>query len=614
MTTVTTNLGLTEPDYNSSSWNVPLNSNFSTLDAVAGNSNGATVTGLSSPQTLTLTQIQSLVINFSGVLTASFTYNFPSTVGGQWLVRNTCTGNFPFILGYNSSSVTIPSDGNYYFIAIDSASSTQTIAIVPTATAQTYSGNPNGSIAGVAGTATNPASIIWDSEENMLWICTATGNASNAVWSVVGGQTQFGVLTPSSISGRQDNYNPSGISASTALRLSSSAAASISGLTTNISAAVMGANNSGRYLIAENVGTYNITLLDQNSNSTAANRFLIGFNYVLAPGQSAAFWYDATTLAWRLVGSPYSAPFTPPGLRLTISSGQPVMTSDVAGAGTIYYTPYLNGYINLPNGKGAWYTAATSEISLALSGNTLPSTAYDVFVWNNAGTISLVISAWSTTTTRANNLVRDAVAGVYVNPVAITSGPAIGLGVYVGSFCTNASNQLDFVANPAATSGGGNARVGIWNYYNRVALEAKSADNNTWYSSSTSSWIPADIGVLSGLNNRVSVFCGLQLDRCRVNAMEPPLFGYNGTVFMTGIGVNSISANSGNSSFMQQTGNAGITGSNTSYYSSISGLGLNYYQLLEFRTPSAGVQINATGSGGGNDFQSNAYISYSGMY
>src|SRR5215831_16727013 len=53
-------------------------------------------------------------------------------------------------------------------------------------------------------------------------------------------------------------------------------------------------------------------------------------------------------------GNPYKAgtggggstvfPSTP-GLRLTLTSGAPVPTSDVTGTGTLYYTPYTSGAI-----------------------------------------------------------------------------------------------------------------------------------------------------------------------------------------------------------------------------------------------------------------------------
>jgi hypothetical protein len=50
----------------------------------------------------------------------------------------------------------------------------------------TYAGNPNGHVAGVAaanGFAFN--SMVWDTIDQFMWVCTTTGNAAGAVWSVV---------------------------------------------------------------------------------------------------------------------------------------------------------------------------------------------------------------------------------------------------------------------------------------------------------------------------------------------------------------------------------------------------------------------------------------------
>lgn len=51
---------------------------------------------------------------------------------------------------------------------------------------QTYPGNPNGHIAGNQGAAgVVPASVVWDSADNLLYICTATGTTLSAVWTAI---------------------------------------------------------------------------------------------------------------------------------------------------------------------------------------------------------------------------------------------------------------------------------------------------------------------------------------------------------------------------------------------------------------------------------------------
>lgn len=48
---------------------------------------------------------------------------------------------------------------------------------------QVYAGNPNGHIAGNAAVvATSAPSAVWDTVNNILWVCTSTGTVSTAVW------------------------------------------------------------------------------------------------------------------------------------------------------------------------------------------------------------------------------------------------------------------------------------------------------------------------------------------------------------------------------------------------------------------------------------------------
>ena len=89
----TTNKGLNQPALNSTNWDVPINANFGYLDAALGGSTSISVTGVGiTPQTLTLTQYQSLLISFTGTLSSNVTYQVPSGVGGQWVIYNNTTG------------------------------------------------------------------------------------------------------------------------------------------------------------------------------------------------------------------------------------------------------------------------------------------------------------------------------------------------------------------------------------------------------------------------------------------------------------------------------------------------------------------------------------------
>lgn len=91
----------------------------------------------------------------------------------------------------------------------------------------------------------------------------------------------------------------------------------------------------------------------------------------------------AGTLAATLTTS-----FLPQG-RLTTVTGTPVLTADSTAQSTVYYTPYVGNNVPIYDGTNTVMTAFT-ELSLALdTSNHLNGPLYDVFVWSNAGTVSI---------------------------------------------------------------------------------------------------------------------------------------------------------------------------------------------------------------------------------
>ena len=108
----TTNKGLNQPALNSTNWDVPLNANFGYIDAALGGVTSISVTGIGvTPQTLTLSQYQSLLLSFTGTLSANVTYQVPSGVGGQWVIHNGTTGAFTLTIrtAAAGAGVSVPS-------------------------------------------------------------------------------------------------------------------------------------------------------------------------------------------------------------------------------------------------------------------------------------------------------------------------------------------------------------------------------------------------------------------------------------------------------------------------------------------------------------------------
>lgn len=70
---------------------------------------------------------------------------------------------------------------------------------------QSFAGNPNGNVAGTQ------YSLCWDVTDKLLWVCTTTGNAAGAVWTLASGNLTVngqilignasGIPTPAKISG-----------------------------------------------------------------------------------------------------------------------------------------------------------------------------------------------------------------------------------------------------------------------------------------------------------------------------------------------------------------------------------------------------------------------------
>ena len=113
----------------------------------------------------------------------------------------------------------------------------------------------------------------------------------------------------------------------------------------------------------------------------------------LARGTSGQFLgVNGADLAWAIP----SQPVAPQG-RLTLSSGEPVMTADQTGKTSIFYTPYTGGFVPIYDGTAFVPTAfaeRSNDLTQSATGKAGPLAAgpyqvIDAFVWNDSGTIRL---------------------------------------------------------------------------------------------------------------------------------------------------------------------------------------------------------------------------------
>lgn len=153
--------------------------------------------------------------------------------------------------------------------------------------------------------------------------------------------------------------------------------------------------------------------------------------------------------------------------RLTLESGVAISTTDQTAKTVVYFTPYNGNTIGLYDGS-EWDLFSFSELSLSLSGYAA-NTNYDIFIYNNSGTLTLESSAWTNDTTRATSL--TAQDSIYVKTGAINRR-------YLGTIRTTSSTGQ---CEDSVT------KRFVWNYYNREERLLRKYIYGSW-TYATAAW------------------------------------------------------------------------------------------------------------------------------
>lgn len=237
---------------------------------------------------------------------------------------------------------------------------------------------------------------------------------------------------------------------------------------------VVGDGNTCYYSIVGQSGTeWEVGVGTYTSSGTTLAR-----NKVISSSNSNALVNFSAGIKDVFITAPYTILQPDSGLcegRLTTESGVPVSTTDRTSQGTLYFTPYKGNRVSIYDTYG-WRTYIFSELSLSLTMTSGKN--YDVFIYDNSGTLTLELgTAWTNDTTRAVALsTKD---GVLVKDL---SGAVIKK--YLGTIRASGTNVT-------ADSGGltGTTQVGgqrfVWNYYNQVPLMMKVIDTTTSWSYTT---------------------------------------------------------------------------------------------------------------------------------
>ncbi|MCD6576812.1 MAG: hypothetical protein J7K66_02205, partial [Anaerolineaceae bacterium] len=147
--------------------------------------------------------------------------------------------------------------------------------------------------------------------------------------------------------------------------------------------------------------------------------------------------------------------------RLSLSTGVPVPSSDISSSSIVYFTPYFGNRVALYVQDYGWRIYSFSELTLDISG-IADGKSIDVWLYDNAGTLTLAYTEWSNDTLRATAIVRQ-------DGVLVKSGsPSYR---YLGSVHLSAAGETcDSVLKRL-----------VWNNYHRVKRQLlKMAPTSGW--------------------------------------------------------------------------------------------------------------------------------------
>lgn len=132
--------------------------------------------------------------------------------------------------------------------------------------------------------------LEWDGAN---WVPADKGDQQGDV--SFNGQISFdSPLTPPTLAANVNDYNPAGLADANFLRLSSSTPINITGLAAPSPAV-------GQVVLIKNVGSSNVTVINNSGLSLAANRFDMNSNIIMQSGEGVTLVYDVVDSRWAII-------------------------------------------------------------------------------------------------------------------------------------------------------------------------------------------------------------------------------------------------------------------------------------------------------------------------
>ena len=264
--------------------------------------------------------------------------------------------------------------------------------------------------------------------------------------------------------------------------------------------------------------------------------------------------------------------------RLTLTSGTPVTTGDVTGAGTIYFAPYGGNRIALYTGA-AWTTVTFAEMSIAASGGTA-SKPHDIFLDYNGGSPALALLAWTDDTNRATALTTQ--DGVYVKNGDTQQR-------YLGTVWLDGSKQIADSEQDRH----------VWNYHNRRTRTLRRVESTNSWTYTTATYRQAN----GSTANSVNVLVGLNEDAVTVILSCGAYNSSSGVATEAALGLDSTSSPATNC--IRNSVEISAANDYVAFFSNFSGLvGLGRHDIVWLERSGSSGTTTWLGDEGGTTIQS----------
>jgi hypothetical protein len=314
------------------------------------------------------------------------------------------------------------------------------------------------------------------------------------------------------------------------------------------------------YVFANRSGSSTTFTLSISTSSTeAANQRRIG-----------RFYWDGSVIVKDSVRTELSIQLTSllyykePHLcegRLTLSTGDATPNVDINSSALVYFTPFIGDRVSLYVPNYGWRVYPFSEITLDISGYAINKNI-DVFLYDNAGVLTLAGTEWSNDTLRATALVRQ--DGQWVKQNALNY-------LYLGTVRTYAAG---------ASCDTYDQRF-CWNCFNRIPRSLIKQE-------STSSWTYATASTLrywnNDSNNKLEFLVGLTGEIIFVVCFATGAHSSAAHMFMVGLGFDNATIS--NDAKIYSHGYGTTHQHVQAIYNGYPSLGYHYLAMQEYTTGS----------------------------